>query len=91
VKVSFEESPERLIVWHPNELDDDLMDRREAAYQAATKLQLNKCLNSLMRQWPSKDITRPLSPEIKTYLPGLEAGIEDIRDLFETRLGFDIL
>jgi hypothetical protein len=83
-KVSFEESPERWIVRLPNELDHDLMDRREAAYQAATKLQANKCLNALLRQWPSKDIIRPQTPEIKTYLPGLEAVIEDIRSLFET-------
>jgi hypothetical protein len=83
-KVSFEESPERRIVRLPNEPDYDLIDRREAAYQAATKLQVNKCLNALMHQWPSKDIIFPQTPEIKTYLPGLKTFIDDIRSLFET-------
>jgi hypothetical protein len=83
-KVSFEESPERQIVRLPNEPDHDLMDRREAAYQVATKLQVNKCLNALMHQWPSKDIIFPQTPEIKTYLPGLKTFIDDIRPLFET-------
>ncbi|CZR56441.1 uncharacterized protein PAC_06329 [Phialocephala subalpina] len=83
-KVSFEESPERWIDRHPNEHDDDLMDRREAAYQAATKLQVHKCLNALMCQWPLKDIIRPETPGIKTYLPSLKDSIEEIRSLFET-------
>ncbi|TVY17756.1 hypothetical protein LARI1_G004515 [Lachnellula arida] len=83
-KVPFEESPERQIVRLPNELDFDYLDRREAAYEAATKLQINKCLNALMHQWPSKDIIYPKTPEIKKYLPSLEASIEEIRSAFRT-------
>ncbi|KAE9375857.1 hypothetical protein N431DRAFT_556187 [Stipitochalara longipes BDJ] len=83
-RVSFEESPERKIARLPDELDNDLMDRRKAAYQAATKLQVNKCLNAMMRQWPSKDIIPPQTPEVKTYLPGLKDSKEWIGSLFET-------
>ncbi|TVY45523.1 hypothetical protein LOCC1_G005368 [Lachnellula occidentalis] len=81
-KVSFEESPERQIARLPNELGHDHRVRREAAYQAATKVQINKCLNDLMHQWPSKNIIRPKTPEIKKYLPGLKASIEEIRSFF---------
>ncbi|KAE8440618.1 hypothetical protein EG329_007020 [Mollisiaceae sp. DMI_Dod_QoI] len=82
--VSFEKSPERRIVRLPNENDHDLTDRRQAAYQAATKLQVTKCLNALITQWPSKDIIQPHTPEIKTYLPALKDYMVLIRSLFET-------
>ncbi|TVY37088.1 hypothetical protein LSUB1_G005891 [Lachnellula subtilissima] len=81
-KVSFEETPERQIVRLPNELDHDHLDRCEAAYQAATNLQMNRCLNDLMHQWPSKDIIRPETSGIKRYLPGLKASIGEIQSLF---------
>jgi hypothetical protein len=51
-KISFAESPERRISRFPNEPDRDFLNRREADYEAATKLQVNKCLNALIRQWP---------------------------------------
>ncbi|KAF8859302.1 hypothetical protein BDZ45DRAFT_689400 [Acephala macrosclerotiorum] len=83
-RVSFEESPERGIIRLPNEPDVDFIGRRKAAYKAATKLQVDKCLNALVRQWPSKDVILPRTPEIKTYLPRLEVFIEEIRSLFNT-------
>ncbi|KAH7346369.1 hypothetical protein BKA65DRAFT_537048 [Rhexocercosporidium sp. MPI-PUGE-AT-0058] len=83
-KVSFEDSPEKQMPRIPLEQNDDFNDRREAAYEAATKLQVSKCLNALTRQWPSKEIICPQTAEIKTYLPGLKMCIEEIRALFDT-------
>jgi hypothetical protein len=83
-KVPFEESPERRIDRLLNESDRDFMNRRQAAYQRATKFQVTKCLDALLRQWPSKDIIFPQTPDIKTYLPSLKDFIDDIRDWFET-------
>ena len=82
-KVSFEESPEKRMSRLPRERDEDFNDRRMSAYQAATKLQVSKCLRALMQQWPSKDVTCPQTVDIKSHLPGLKLHIEEIRDLFE--------
>lgn len=81
-KVLFEDSPEKKMPRLQLEQDENFNDRREAAYEAATKLQVSRCLNALIRQWPSKEITCPQTPEIKTYLPGLQLRIEEIRALF---------
>ncbi|KUJ20152.1 uncharacterized protein LY89DRAFT_716588 [Mollisia scopiformis] len=83
-KVSFENSPESRIDRLPEESDFYFLDRRQAAYQAATKLQVSKCLNALMRQWPSKDVIPPRTLDTETYLPLLSNSMGNIRSLFET-------
>lgn len=59
-KVSFDASPESQMPRHPNELDYDFEDRCEAAYEAATKLQVKKCLKALMQRMYWKSI--PVCP-----------------------------
>ena len=83
-RVSFEDSPEISMARLSNEHDEDLADRRRASYQAATKLQVNKCLRDLIRQWPVRDIAVPQTPEINTYLPRLRELGEIIRSLFKS-------
>jgi len=82
-KVSFEQSPESRLAPRPHELDEDLMYRRQEAYEDATKLQVNNCLKALVRQWPSKDIVRPNTSEIQRYLPYLNAKMGEIQSMFD--------
>ncbi|KAL2069540.1 hypothetical protein VTL71DRAFT_14219 [Oculimacula yallundae] len=81
-KVPYEESPERQLPRSLNEQDFDLSERRRASYNSATKLQISKCLNSLVRQWPSKNVIVPQTADIQTYLPGLKDRVEHIKALF---------
>lgn len=80
-KVSLDESPESQLERLPNESNHYFMDRCKAAWQAAWKLQVNKCLNALMRQWPTTDVVCPDTRDIQTYLPRLNT--RAIRSLFE--------
>jgi hypothetical protein len=81
--VFFQDSPERRISRLPNEPDRDFLSRREAAHQAATRLQANKCLSALMSTWPFPNITFPQTPDVNTYLPGLDLVKDDLRLMFE--------
>lgn len=66
------------------ESDRDVMDRRNAAYRAAIKLQVRKCLNFIMHQWPVENLDYRVSSDIRTYLPGLVNCERAIDSLFET-------
>ncbi|CAG8959752.1 hypothetical protein HYFRA_00001658 [Hymenoscyphus fraxineus] len=82
-KVPFQDSPEMDMARLPNEHDEDFRDRREAAYQAAAKIQLRKCLRDLTGQWPIRDVLRPKSVLIQTYLPTLPQYMPEIKDMFQ--------
>ncbi|KAK0121151.1 hypothetical protein ONS96_011330 [Cadophora gregata f. sp. sojae] len=81
-KVSFDASPERFIPLLPQEHEEDLAYRRVATYHAATKLQVGNCLQALMQQWPTKNVSRPRTADIKTYLPGLKSRFGEIQSMF---------
>ncbi|CZS94753.1 uncharacterized protein RAG0_04618 [Rhynchosporium agropyri] len=81
-KVPYEESPEYQMPRDLNEQDIDLYQRRGAAYNGATKLRVTKCLNYLVRRWPTKDITCPQTADVQTYLPGLKDRLGEIQALF---------
>jgi hypothetical protein len=70
-KVPFEQSPERKMSRLTSESDMALMDRRKFAYDTATKSQVIRCLNDLINQWPSGDVTLLQTSGTRTYLPGL--------------------
>ncbi|XMA17317.1 hypothetical protein WAI453_010108 [Rhynchosporium graminicola] len=81
-KVPYEESPEYQMPRDLNEQDINLYQRRGAAYNSATKRTVTKCLNYLLRRWPTRDITCLQTADVQTYLPGLKDRLGEIQALF---------